>query len=57
MKIKCHHCNRVWEYKGTRDTYASCPNCHFQVHIEKNKIGGESYGNRIRSPVNKEDED
>ena len=40
MKIKCHHCEHEWEYKGNSDYYATCPNCHYKVNIEKNKVKG-----------------
>lgn len=37
MKLKCPNkeCGKVWEYKGDRKFYASCPDCRHNVKIKE----------------------
>jgi hypothetical protein len=32
--MKCENCKYVWEYKGTKTVYATCPNCRRIVKIK-----------------------
>ena len=34
MKIKCHHCGYVWDYKGKKKFYAQCTQCRYQVRLD-----------------------
>jgi len=35
MKLKCKHCDYEWEYGGTQEFYATCPQCRYKVRILK----------------------
>ena len=37
VKLKCHHCSYVWDYKGKSPYYGACPMCAYKVHIKKYK--------------------
>lgn len=45
VRLQCKHCYHEWEYKGKREFYTSCPNCHYMVNIKKGKE--EERDNRI----------
>ena len=38
--LKCKHCNYQWDYEGTKEHYATCPNCRYKVRITTEKIDG-----------------
>jgi len=38
VKLRCPHCGYVWEYKGKKMYYATCPNCLRKVNIQKNRV-------------------
>jgi len=38
VKLKCHHCGHEWEYRGKSQFYASCPVCHYKVHVKKCRV-------------------
>jgi predicted nucleic acid-binding Zn-ribbon protein len=33
VKLRCHRCGHVWDYKGQSKWYAICPNCRTTVRI------------------------
>ena len=33
--LKCHKCDREWNYKGDSVWYASCPRCLYKVKVFK----------------------
>ncbi len=33
MKLLCVHCNYIWEYRGTNNFWATCPQCRYKVRI------------------------
>lgn len=33
IKLICKRCKYDWEYKGSKDYYATCPNCLNKVKI------------------------
>jgi len=35
MKLTCNHCDYTWEYGGSQKYYATCPQCHYKVKIDK----------------------
>lgn len=37
--LKCQHCGREWEYKGTRNVKATCPDCGKQTPIDNGHNG------------------
>lgn len=43
MKLKCKRkdCLHEWNYKGERKFYATCPNCHSNVKINRDDKGGK----------------
>ena len=41
MKIRCHVCERIWEYTGAKTAdweYVSCPRCHSGNKIGRQKV-------------------
>jgi len=38
VKLRCPYCGYVWEYKGKKMYYATCPNCLRKVNIQKNRV-------------------
>ena len=38
VKLRCPYCGYVWEYKGKKTRYATCPNCLRKVDIQKNRV-------------------
>lgn len=34
IKLKCKKCGRLWDYKGEKKFYTSCPDCKTSVKIE-----------------------
>ena len=38
MKLRCNKCGHVWNYKGKRKYYVTCPNCYHKVNINKYRI-------------------
>jgi transposase len=38
VKLRCPYCGYVWEYKGKKSRYATCPNCLRKVDIQKNRV-------------------
>lgn len=43
VKIKCHNCGNVWDYKGNNKFYATCYKCRFNVNIKKNVVNQEDF--------------
>jgi len=43
MKLKCNKedCKKEWEYKGKSKFYATCPDCHKNIKINKGDTSGE----------------
>ncbi len=37
VKVKCHRCGYVWEYRG-KLKLATCPNCNAKVKVEESKV-------------------
>ena len=35
MELKCKHCDYEWDYGGSQKFYATCPQCHYKVKIDK----------------------
>lgn len=35
MKLKCKKCGYGWDYKGSKEWYATCPNCLFKVPLRQ----------------------
>jgi DNA-directed RNA polymerase subunit RPC12/RpoP len=35
MKLECQRCKKVWDYTGSNDYYATCPNCFTKVKVKK----------------------
>lgn len=33
MILKCGHCEREWDYKGSQEYYTCCPSCHYNVRL------------------------
>ena len=42
MKMTCHNCGHIWDYKGKSKFYATCPNCHYKVNVQKMGDKGET---------------
>jgi predicted RNA-binding Zn-ribbon protein involved in translation (DUF1610 family) len=38
VKLKCPKCGYVWDYKGRKQYYATCPNCFRKVNIARNRV-------------------
>jgi uncharacterized OB-fold protein len=38
VKLKCPKCGYVWDYKGKKQYYATCPNCFRKVNIAKYRV-------------------
>jgi len=38
VKLRCPYCGYVWDYKGKKSRYATCPNCLRKVDIQKNRV-------------------
>jgi len=38
VKLKCPRCGWIWDYKGKKQYYATCPNCFRKVNIAKRKV-------------------
>ncbi|ESQ26291.1 MAG: hypothetical protein OSP8Acid_05720 [uncultured Acidilobus sp. OSP8] len=38
VKLRCPYCGYVWEYKGKKTRYATCPNCLRKVDIQRNRV-------------------
>jgi transposase len=38
VKLRCPYCGYVWEYKGKKTRYVTCPNCMRKVDIQKNRV-------------------
>ena len=36
ITLKCPNCKEIWNYKGRKKVYASCPDCRFAVKIKDN---------------------
>lgn len=36
--LECQRCLYVWDYTGTRQYYATCPNCHASVRIDSQTV-------------------
>ena len=41
MMLKCSHCEREWDYKGSQEYYTCCPNCHYNVMLNWDEEGLE----------------
>jgi len=37
-RIRCNHCKHEWTYTGKRRYYTTCPECHYNVNILKNRV-------------------
>jgi Zn finger protein HypA/HybF involved in hydrogenase expression len=37
--LECHRCGNTWNYSGSSDYYASCPNCKTSVKIPRTVEG------------------
>ncbi len=40
VKLSCQHCGYVWDYRGEREYYATCPRCLYKVRIPEVKARG-----------------
>jgi DNA-directed RNA polymerase subunit RPC12/RpoP len=38
VKLRCPHCGYIWDYRGKKMYYATCPNCLRKVNIQKNRV-------------------
>ena len=38
VKLRCPYCGYVWDYRGKKSRYATCPNCLRKVDIQKNRV-------------------
>jgi len=38
VKLRCPYCGYVWDYKGRKTRYATCPNCLRKVDIQRNRV-------------------
>jgi rubrerythrin len=38
IKLKCHRCDYIWNYKGINPFYAQCPFCMTTVVIKNHKV-------------------
>lgn len=38
VKLNCKNCNNTWDYKGSKDFYASCTKCHYKVNIKTRNV-------------------
>jgi len=38
VKLRCPYCGYIWDYKGKKTRYATCPNCLRKVDIQKNRV-------------------
>ena len=37
--LKCPSCSHCWPYKGSSDSYVSCPKCHYgAVHVYRHRV-------------------
>jgi hypothetical protein len=41
IRLCCQRCNHIWNYKGEKEYYVSCPNCYTKVSINKSSVGGK----------------
>ena len=33
MRLQCAHCKYIWEYRGSHNFWATCPQCRYKVRI------------------------
>ena len=38
VKLRCPYCGYVWDYRGRKTRYATCPNCLRKVDIQRNRV-------------------
>jgi transposase len=38
VKLRCPYCGYIWDYRGKKTRYATCPNCLRKVDIQKNRV-------------------
>jgi tRNA(Ile2) C34 agmatinyltransferase TiaS len=38
VKLRCPYCGYVWDYKGKKTLYVTCPNCMRKVNVQKNRV-------------------
>jgi len=38
VKVRCPYCGYVWDYKGKKTRFVTCPNCMRKVDIQKNRV-------------------
>jgi hypothetical protein len=38
VKLRCPYCGYVWDYRGKKTRYATCPNCLRKVDIQRNRV-------------------
>ena len=38
VKLRCPYCGYVWDYRGKKTRYVTCPNCMRKVDIQKNRV-------------------
>jgi predicted RNA-binding Zn-ribbon protein involved in translation (DUF1610 family) len=38
VKLRCPKCGYVWDYKGRKQYYATCPNCFRKVNIARYRV-------------------
>lgn len=37
-RLRCPNCGHEWTYRGSRNVYATCPDCKTSVKIEKHEV-------------------
>ena len=40
-KLRCRHCNYVWNYKGIQMYYTSCPRCKYNVNVKTQEVSAD----------------
>lgn len=48
LDVECHRCGYAWNYTGSSDYYASCPQCKTSVPIDGGAPSGDSGGSGDR---------
>jgi len=41
VTLVCPFCKEIWDYKGKKTVYASCPDCRNSVKIKTNEVQKE----------------
>jgi DNA-directed RNA polymerase subunit RPC12/RpoP len=38
IKLKCKHCEHIWNYKGKNPYLTTCPYCSWKVYLKSSEV-------------------